>query len=275
MLLHELVQGGNGVQLPGNHLFALGVQAPGGNPAVLIQNQLVGKAVFQHIGVVVGVVIGQDQGLLPLGEVEGVADHDGGSVLARRLAPHAADVHQHVIISVAAVQNLVELVHRHHIVVQALLLGVAVKGQLRVGDEGVEEQVLHDAVPGRVGHAVPAPALGHDGGVQNFIRLRFRFRFRLRLRLRFRFGFGVLRRGLLRRGRGVLDGGLVRLGLILVLSAAGGGQQQRQRQQQRGEFLHSYPYLLWAAGPPHSASLVYHGADRKQVTICIMLVTKG
>ena len=273
MLLHELVQGGNGVQLPGNHLFALGVQAPGGDPAVLVQNQLVGKAVFQHVGVVVGVVVGQDQGLLPLGEIEGVADHDGGSVLARRLAPHAADVHQYVIVGVAAVQNLVELVHRHHIVVQALLLGVAVKGQLRVGDEGVENQVLHDAVPGRVGHAVPAPALGHDGGVQNFIGLGLGFGFRFRLR--FRVGFGVLRRGRLRRGRGVLDGGLVRFGLVLVLSAAGGGQQQRQRQQQRGEFLHSYPYLLWAAGPPCSASLVYHGADRKQATICIILVTKG
>ena len=62
--------------------------------------------------------------------------------------------------------------------------------------------------------------LGHDGGVQNFIGLWLGFGFRLRLR--FRVGFGVLRRGLLRRGRGVLDGGLGRFGLVLVLSAAGG-----------------------------------------------------
>ena len=175
MLLHELVQNGNGVQIPAHHLVALGVLAPGGDLPVLIQNQLVGKAVFQHIRVVVGVVIGENQRLFSLGNVQGVPDHPRLAVLPGGLAPDAVDVHQHIALVIDALENLVVLVHRHHVVVNAVGLAVAVKRQLRIGHHRVEKQVLHNPVPGGVGDAVAHAALRHLCGIEEIIRLR-RFR---------------------------------------------------------------------------------------------------
>ena len=165
MLFHKLVQDGDGVQVPGGHLIALGVLAPGGDLAVLADDQLVGKAVLEHIVVVIGVVVGEDQGLFALRQVEGVPNHLRLTVLAGGLAPHIADVHQHVALVIDTLEDFVVLIHRHHVIVNAVGLGVSVKGQLRIGHHWVEEQVLHDAVIGRVGDTVPNAALRHDHGV--------------------------------------------------------------------------------------------------------------
>ena len=235
MLLHELVQHGDGVQVPAGDLVPLGVQAPGPDLAVLAENELVGKAVLQHIGVIICVVIGEDYRLFPLREVERVADHLGRAVLIGGLAPHVADVHQDIALLVDVIQDLRKLAHRHHEVVQAVGLGVAVKGQLRVGDDRMEEEMLHNAVIGHVGHAVPRPALRHHLGVQNLVGLRRRGGFRLRLGFRVRGGFR-LGRGL--SGRGLSGGLWVRRGGGR-LGAPCRQQHQRQHQHQRnGSFHH-------------------------------------
>ena len=241
MLLHELVQDGDGIQVPADHLVALGVYAPGPDLAVLADDQLVGKAVLQHIGIVVGVVIGENHRLFALRQIEGVADHDGIARLISSLAPHVGDVHQHIAPLIDAAENFVEFIHGHHKVVQPLLLGVAVKGQLRVGDNRMEEEVLHQAVIGGVGDAVLDAALRHHLGVGYFIGLRFR-------------------RGGLRRLRRLRVGGTVggRLRPVGSRVRCGGrrsragrqGQQQCQRQKQRqGLFCHGV-YLLRAAVRP-------------------------
>ena len=165
VLFHKLVQDGDGVQVPGGHLIALGVLAPGGDLAILPDHQLVGEAIGKHIFIVVGVVVGEDQGLFALRQVEGVPNHLRLTVLAGGLAPHIADVHQHVALVIDTLEDFVVLIHRHHVIVNAVGLGVSVKGQLRIGHHWMEEQVLHDAVIGRVGDTVPNAALRHDRGV--------------------------------------------------------------------------------------------------------------
>ena len=223
VLLHELVQDGDGVQVPADHLVALGVLAPGGDLAGLADDQLVGKAVLEHIVVVIGVVVGEDQGLFALRQVEGVLHHLGLTVLAGGLAPHIADVHQNIALVIDALEDLVVLVHRHHVVVQAVGLGVPVEGQLRIGDDGMEEQMLHNAVIGHIGHPVPDAALRHHGGIQNVIGLRLRGQDLHGL------AAGILR-VLLR------DGG--------VLTAAGGQREQRQHSKQQGsETAHNGMFL--------------------------------
>ncbi len=172
MLLHELVQNGDGVQVPGDDLRALGVLAVGGDLSVLPENQLPGKAVFQHVGVVVGVVIGEDQGLFPLREIEGVFYHFGAAALVLDLAPHIGNVHQHKAPVIHALENGAVLIGGDHKIVDAVGLLVAVKGQLRIRHHRMEEQVLHDAVVRYVGHAVPGAALRRLGGVQNGVRFR-------------------------------------------------------------------------------------------------------
>ena len=67
MLLHKLVQNGDGVQVPAGDFIALRVQSPGPELAVLAQDELVGEAVFQHVFVVVHIVVGEDEGLFALG----------------------------------------------------------------------------------------------------------------------------------------------------------------------------------------------------------------
>ena len=67
MLLHEFVQNGDGVQVPADDFIALRVQAPGGELAVISDDELVGEAVFQHVFVVVHIVVGEDEGLFALG----------------------------------------------------------------------------------------------------------------------------------------------------------------------------------------------------------------
>ena len=258
MLLHKLVQGGDGVQLPAGDLLAVRVQPPGCDLSAFVQNQLVGEAVVQHVGVIVGVVIGEDQRLFALGKIECVADHLGLAVVAGGLAPHVADIHQHVAVGVAAVHDFPELVRRHHEVIQALLLAVAVKSQLGIGDDGVKEEMLDNAVIGLVFHAVPLPALGHDGGVENLIgRLlrRNRFGFGLRFRFRRRLLGGLRWSGLVRRGRLLLDrrgSGCIRC-VRCPAAGAGGCEQKRQGQQQRGELFHVYSTSWRRFIPPFSS----------------------
>ena len=167
-----------GMAIPGDHLVALGILAPGGDLAVLPDDELPGEAVGEHVFVVIGVIEGEDQGLFPLRQVQGVAHHFGGAVLAGDLAPYVGDIHQDVAPVVDALEDLAVLVGRYHIVVDAVCLAVAVKGQLRVGHHRVEKQVLHNAVIGRVGDAVPGTALRHDGGIIDVIGLRLGLLFR-------------------------------------------------------------------------------------------------
>ena len=190
VLLHKLIQDGNGVQVPANHLVALRVQTPGGNLQILPYDELMGKAVFQHIGVVIRVVVTENQGLFPLGEVEGVADHLW-ALLSLLLAPNMVDVHQDIALFIDALENFPVFLHGDHEVVQAVGLVVPVKGQLRIGNDGVEKQMLHHSCPGDI--ALPLLC-----GVQNLIGLPDRGgrRFLLLHRRRGRF---LHRRG--RRGR--------------------------------------------------------------------------
>ena len=167
VLLHELVQDGDGIQIPGNHLIALRVLAPGGDLAVISQNQLPGEAVGEHVLVVVGIVKGEHQGLFPLREIEGVLHHVGLAVLAGDLAPHTVDVHQNIALVIDALEDFFIFIRGDHIVVDAVGLVVAVKGQLRIGYHRVEKQMLHHAVVSSVGNTVSFTALRLDGGVQN------------------------------------------------------------------------------------------------------------
>ena len=194
VLLHKLVQDGDGVQVPADYLVPLRVQAVGGDFQVLPDDELMGKAVFQHVGVVIRIVVAEDQGLLSLGEVEGIPDHMG-AVLPFLLAPDAVDIHQDVALVIDALEDFIILVHGDHEVVQAVGLVIPVEGQFRVGNDGMEKQVLYNAGPGEV-------TLLLLGGVLDFIGLLDGGGGRLRL-LNFRF-----RRGrLLCRRRGGSTGG--------------------------------------------------------------------
>ena len=194
MLFHELVQNGDGVQVPADHLVPLRVQAPGGDFQILSNNELVGKAVFQHVGVVIRVVIAENQGLFPLGKIEIIGFHPRDAVVAV-FTPDAVDVHQDIALFIDALEDFVVLVHRDHEIVQAVGLAVPVKGQLRIGDDRVEEQMLHPAPP----ENIPLPLLC---GVLDFIGFLHRGGGRLRLlELRLR-----RRRFLLRRGGGGAGG---------------------------------------------------------------------
>ena len=207
VLLHELVQDGDGIQIPGNHLVALRVLAPGGDLAVIPQNQLPGEAVGEHVFVVVGIIKGEHQGLFSLREIEGVFHHVGLAVLAGDLAPHTVDVHQNIALVIDALEDFFVFIRGDHIVIDAVGLVVPVKGQLRIGHHRVEKQMLHHAVVGSVGHAVPFTALRLDGGIQNGVGLR--------------------------RGKRFLGGFLDR---VLCVSGGGGlsaaGQSKEQAQQQ-------------------------------------------
>ena len=213
MLQHELIQDGGGVQLLGEEgLLGEGVGALGPDLAVLPQHQLGGEALGQHVVVVIHVVKGDDQGFLALGEHEGVALHALDAVLAGDLAPHIPHVHQDVALVIDALEDLLELVRRHHPVVQALLpiLGHRVgEGELGVGDHRVEEQVLH--------HLIGAPGLGElllaPVGAHRLI------------------GVGLRRGG--GRGGGHGHGGVVG-GLLRAAAAGGHGEHEGARQRQGG-----------------------------------------
>ena len=155
MLQDKLVQDGGGVQvLSEEGLLGVGVGALGPDLAVVPHHQLGGKAPLQHILIVVHVVKGDDQRFFPLGEPERVADHMG-TALVGDLAPDVLHGHQNIALVIDALQNLVVLVYRHHPVVQTDALGFGqralMEGVLGIGDDGVEEQVLH--------HLVRAPGL--------------------------------------------------------------------------------------------------------------------
>ena len=94
-------------------------------------------------------------------------------------------------------------------------LTVAVKGQLRVGHDGVEKQMLHHAVPRYIGHAVHGAPVNGGGGDDVWLLLGF-----LRLLGRLRGGVGGLRLRSVIAGLG----GRVRLG-----RAAAGGERTGQQ----------------------------------------------
>ena len=219
VLADELIQDGQGVQVLGDHLVALGVLAPAPEEAVVSKDELVGEAVLEHIVIVVDIVVGEDEGLLALRDVEGVADHLGLAVLAGGLAPDVVDVHQDVAVVVDALEDLVVLVHRDHPVVDAVGLAVAVKGQLGIGHHRVEEEMLHDVVPGDVGDAVLAAALGHHLGIGDDVGLGFRG------------GVGVFLRG----GGGAAGAARAAGGGGIAALAAGGQAQQHGCRQEEGE----------------------------------------
>ena len=207
MVLHKLVQNGDGIQIPGNHLIALRVLAPGGDFAVVPQDELPGEAVGEHVFIVIGIVKGEHQRFFPLWEVEGVFHHVGLPVLTGNLAPDAVDVHQDIPLVVDALKDLFILIGGDHVIIDAVGLAVPIEGQLRIGHHRVKKQMLHHTVVGDIGDAVPLPALRLDRGVQDGI------------------GF--------RCGRGLLSGflrGVLCLSGVTGESAAGQGNQQAQQQ---------------------------------------------
>ena len=130
-------------------------------------------------------------------------------------APYVIDVHQHIAPVIYALENFVIFVHCDHPVIDAVGLTVAVKGQLRVGHDGVEEQMLHHAVPRYIGHAVHGAPVNGGGGDDVWLLLGF-----LRLLGRLRGGVGGLRLRSVIAGLG----GRVRLG-----RAAAGGERTGQQ----------------------------------------------
>ena len=64
------------------------------------------------------------------------------------LRPHLIHVDEDVVIVIDALKHFVIFTDRDHIGVDALFLIVAVKGELGIGDQGVEEKMLHNAVIG-------------------------------------------------------------------------------------------------------------------------------
>ena len=214
MLPDELVQNGDGVQILGDDLVALGVQAVAPDQAVVTDDEFVGEAVLDHIIVVVHIVVGDDEGLFALGDVEGVPHHHRLAAGVGAFAPYVIDVHQHIAPVIYALENFVIFVHCDHPVIDAVGLTVAVKGQLRVGHDGVEEQMLHHAVPRYIGHAVHGAPVNGGGGDDVWLLLGF-----LRLLGRLRGGVGGLRLRSVIAGLG----GRVRLG-----RAAAGGEGEGQ-----------------------------------------------
>ena len=180
MLPDELVQNGDSVQILRDNLIALRVQTIAPDKTIVPDDELVGKAILEHIVIIVYIVIGENQRLFALREVQRVADHDRLTVCVRALAPHIAYVHQNIAPVIDALQNFVILVHCYHPVIDSVRLGIAVKGQLGIGHNGVEKEVLHDTVPRRVGHAVHSAPINGGGGNDVGFRLRLRGSFRLR-----------------------------------------------------------------------------------------------
>ena len=214
MLPDKLVQNGHGVQILRDDLVALRVQPIAPDETVLSQEQLVGKAILEHIVIVIHIVIGEDQGLFALRDVEGVPDHYRLAVGVGAFAPYVIDVHQHIAPVIYALENFVIFVHCDHPVIDAVGLTVAVKGQLRVGHDGVEKQMLHHAVPRYIGHAVHSAPVNGGGGDDVWLLLGFH-----RLLGRPRGGVGGLRLRSVIAGLG----GRVRLG-----RAAAGGEGEGQ-----------------------------------------------
>ena len=200
MFPNELVQNGDGVQILRDHLVALRIQAVAPDQAVVPDDELIGKPILDHVIVIVHIVVGDNEGLFALRDVKGVPHHHRLAIGVGAFAPDVVDIHQHIVVVVDALEDLVVLIHRHHPVVNAVGLRVAVKSQLRIGHDGMEEQMLHNAVPRHIGHAVHRSPV--NGGRGDGIRLRLGF---LRLcggvRRFCLFGIAVLSRGI---GTGIL-----------------------------------------------------------------------
>ena len=164
---HEFVQNCGGVQVLGQKgLLGIGVGALGPDLPVLSQHQLGGKALVEHILIVVHIVKGDDQGLFPLWEHQGVAYHAQFPVGIGLLGPHVLHAHENVALVIDALENLIVLVYRHHPVVQSLLFraagGAVVERPLGIGDDRVEKQVLHGLFrPPGLGQLVLAPIGAH------------------------------------------------------------------------------------------------------------------
>ena len=146
MLLYELVQDSYGIKILGYDLVALGVETVAPYISVVTYYELVGESVFEHVLVVIHVVVGEDHGLFALGDHEGVALHSGVAGVVGVLGPDVVDIDKNVIVVVEGLEYLVVLADGHHPVVNAFFLGVAVKGQFRICNDRVEEDVLHNAV---------------------------------------------------------------------------------------------------------------------------------
>ena len=140
MLFHEFFQNGrDGVVVRISSIARL-VVGIGHQLAVLVQGEAVGHAVGPHILIKVQVVDGEHQRLFA-----------GRQHQRFRLLGHAVFVHliqqvnidQHIAVFVKLPHHFFEFWHSDEIVVKALGLGVPVEGQLRVGDERMEKDMLH------------------------------------------------------------------------------------------------------------------------------------
>ena len=234
MLVDKGVEQRRRVQLLGvEHLAGVGIGALCPDLAVVADDELARKALLQHVRVVVHVVERDDQRLLTLGQHQRVAPHALLAALGGVLAPHVLHCHEDVALVIDALQDLVVLVHRAHPVVEAVALRLRgralVECVLRIGDDRVEEQMLHHLIrPPRLRQLLRLPVVLHRlVGVDIGLRLRF---------LRHRRRVGVRRVGrvlhLLR---------LVRRARRRILPRAAGGQQaqdKRQRKKKRRKAFH-------------------------------------
>ncbi|MPM78811.1 hypothetical protein SDC9_125826 [bioreactor metagenome] len=98
MLPAELGEGGDDIQVLGNHLFAAGIQPPAPDFPIVTQNKLVHRTALAHVIIIVYIVEGDNQGLFPLGQHQLVAHHARLAVFAGYLRPYGVNVHQHIVV---------------------------------------------------------------------------------------------------------------------------------------------------------------------------------
>ncbi|MPM47855.1 hypothetical protein SDC9_94576 [bioreactor metagenome] len=146
MLPHELVHQSDGIQILRNDFFAVAVQTPAPDLSVVSQDELVCKAVLEHVVVVIYVVVGNDDRLFAFRKHQGVPFHSGLAGIVCVLRPDRVDVDQDVIVCVEGLENRPVLLFGHHPVVDAVGHVVSVKGQLSVGHHRVEKDMFHNSV---------------------------------------------------------------------------------------------------------------------------------
>ena len=147
MRTDKFVQNGNGVQVLGIYVVALGVFAIAPDLTVVPHQKLISKAIFYHVGIVIHVVKGENQGLFPLRYFQFIADHHRLAGCVRGFGPDLINVHQNKALVIDALKDLIVFVHRDHPVVDAVGHIVTVEGQLRVSYHRMEKQMLHGAGP--------------------------------------------------------------------------------------------------------------------------------
>ena len=127
MLLNEGLQNGNQVVVADQRL-AVGIHIGRLDFAVVIQHQLVGKAVALGVGGTVLIRVNHilkivDHGLrnhhrlLALGQIDGLGEEAAVAVHTGNAADEAVEIHQHIVGSIKLIQNPGELLHGDKVLV--------------------------------------------------------------------------------------------------------------------------------------------------------------